>query len=167
MSVDFLNFFQLNENFTASELFSSYNNKIAEIDSLNISSIDKEFYKKNINLMYSQAKNSLDNRTNNVNLAIDNAFLHINHFLSNINAFKNNWLLPNISDNIYSQSNDNIYSQSNDNIYSQSKQSSYKEVLNADNSITVHEETIINNNGIINKTIKSYKKYKDGRIENV
>jgi hypothetical protein len=151
MSVNFLNFFQLNENFTASELFSSYNNKIVEIDSLNISSIDKEFYKKNINLMYSQAKNSLDNRTNNVNLAIDNAFLHINHFLSNINAFKNNWLSPNI----------------NDNIYSQSKESSYKEVLNADNSITVHEETIINNNGIINKTIKSYKKYKDGSIENI
>ena len=49
----------------------------------------------------------------------------------------------------------------------QSKESSYKEVLNEDNSITVHEETIINNNGIINKTIKSYKKYKDGRIENV
>jgi hypothetical protein len=159
MSVDFLNFFQLNENFTASELFSSYNYKIAEIDSLNISSIDKEFYKKNINLMYSQAKNALNNRTNNINFAIDNAFLHINHFLSNINAFKNNWLLPNISDNIYSQSNDNIYSQS--------KESSYKEVLNEDNSITVHEETIINNNGIINKTIKSYKKYKDGRIENV
>jgi len=139
MSVDFLNFFQLNENFTASELFSSYNNKIAEIDSLNISSIDKEFYKKNINAMYSQAKNS------NVNFAIDNAFLHINHFLSNINAFKNNWLSPNIT----------------------TKESSYKEVLNEDNSITVHEETIINNNGIINKTIKSYKKYKDGRIENV
>jgi len=157
MSVNFLNFFQLNENFTANELISSYNNKIDEID--------KEFYsyaythenhKQNINKMYSEAKryldskNSLDNRLDNVNSAIDNAFSHINHFLSNINAFKNNWLSPNIT-------NTNL----------QTKQSSYNEVLNQDESITVYEEVITNNNGVINKTIKSYKKYKDGTIENV
>jgi len=157
MSVNFLNFFQLNENFTASELISSYNKKIDEIDKEFYShAYIHENYKQNINKMYSEAKryldskNSLDNRLANVNFAIDNAFSHINHFLSNINTFKNNWLSPNIT-------NTNL----------QTKQSSYNEVLNQDESITVHEEVIINNNGVINKTIKSYKKYKDGTIENV
>ena len=170
MSVNFLTFFNLNENFTASELFSSYNNKMVEIDSLNISLVDKEFYKQNINAMYSQAKthleskNSLstidnrlnnvdigiDNRLNNVDIAIDNAFSYINSFLSNINSFKNNWLSSDI-----------------ENTYLQSNRSSYKEELNPDNSITVYEEIITNNNGQINKTIKSYIKYRDGRIENL
>lgn len=154
MSVDLLNFFQLNENFTDSELSSSYNNKIVGIDSLNISPVDKAFYKKNINAMYYEGKrhlelkNSLDNRLSNVDFAMNNAFSHINSFLSNINSFKNNWLSPNITNNVYSQS----------------KESSYKEILNSDNSITVYEETITNSNGIINKTIKSYKKYQDGSI---
>ena len=153
MPVDFLNYFNLPKNFSENDLFNSYNNKLAEIDRLNISSIDKDFYKESLDTIYSKAKKyfrhknalaTVDNFSNTVN------FPYFDSFINSMNNLNRNWFLSSSGNTTSSE-------------YSQSVRS----VLNPDNSTTVYEETVINTNGDVKKTIKSYKKYPNGRIENL
>jgi hypothetical protein len=145
MSVDFRKFFNLKKGYTKNELVSSYNNKLTEIDRMNISQVDKEYYKQNVNNSYIQANKYLNQKSNN-NFDIVN---YSNNLFSN---FINNF-------------NFDTYIIPSETSYFSQYQSSSSQVLNPDKSVTIIESSITNNNGNIKKSNKSYKKYQDGRIE--
>ena len=145
MSVNFRKFFNLKNGYTKDELVSSYNNKITEIDRMNISQVDKEYYKQNVNKSYLQANKYINQKSNNNFDLINYSNKLINNFFNEFNF--NTSIVP--SETSY---------------YSQYKSSS-SQVLNPDKSITIIESSMTNNNGNIQKSNKSYKKYQDGRIE--
>jgi hypothetical protein len=66
----FLEFFKLSTIFTKKELDDAYDKKIKEIDQLNISKIDKEYYKQTTKELYLKANNfvSYENNHNNFNI---------------------------------------------------------------------------------------------------
>jgi len=139
MSVDFRKFFNLKNGYTKDELVTSYNNKLAEINRMNISQVDKEYYKQNVNKSYLEANKYTNNNFDLINYS-NNLF---SNFFNNFNTS----IIP---------SETSYFSQ---------YQSSSSQVLNPDKSVTVIENSITNNNGNIKKINKSYKKYQDGRIE--
>jgi hypothetical protein len=81
MSYSFLDFFELDINFTIDDLDKSYNKKIKEINE--ILNIDKEYYKDTINKCYLKAikflnKKNISKSSNNKLLYLfDNYDLHI------------------------------------------------------------------------------------------
>ena len=144
MSVDFRKFFNLKNDYTKDELVSSYNNKLTEIDRMNISQVDKEYYKQNVNNSYLEANKYLNQKSNNFDI--------VNY---------SNKLFTNFFDNF---NFDTSIVPSETSYFSQ-YQSSSSQVLNPDKSVTIIESSMTNNNGNIKKSNKTYKKYQDGRIE--
>jgi hypothetical protein len=144
MSVDFRKFFNLKKGYTKDDLVSSYNNKLSEINRMNISQVDKEYYKQNVNNSYLQANKYLNQKSNNFDL--------INY--SN-----------NLFSNFYNKFNFDTSIVPSETSYFSQYQSSSSQVLNPDKSVTVIESSITNHNGNIKKSNKTYKKYQDGRIE--
>ena len=144
MSVNFRKFFNLKNGYTKDELVSSYNKKITEIDRMNISQVDKEYYKQNVNKSYLEANKYLNQKSNNFDIV----------------NYSNN-LFTNLFDNF---NFDTSIVPSETSYFSQ-YQSSSSQVLNPDKSVTVIESSMTNNNGNIKKSNKTYKKYQDGRIE--
>ena len=134
MSVDFRKFFNLKSGYTKNELVSSYNKKLTEIDRMNISQVDKEYYKQNVNNSYLQANKYLQQKSNNFDI--------INY--SN-NLFTN--LLNNFNTNTTIVPSETSY-------FSQYHSSS-SQVLNPDKSVTIIESSMTNNNGNIKKSNKS------------
>jgi hypothetical protein len=153
MSVDFRKFFNLKNDYTKDELVSSYNNKLTEIDRMNISQVDKEYYKQNVKNSYLHANKYINRKDNKyINQKDNNNFDIVNYSNNLFNNFFNNFNF----DTSIIPSKTSHFSQ---------YQSSYSQVLNPDKSVTVIKNSITNNNGNINKSIKKYKKYQDGRIE--
>ena len=66
----FLEFFKLSKLFTKKELDNAYDIKIKEIDQLNISKIDKEYYKQTAKELYLKANNFVSYENNNINFNI-------------------------------------------------------------------------------------------------
>ena len=140
MSLKFLTFLNLNDSFTQKDLDVSYDKKINEINSMNISSIDKDYFKDSVNRAYYKASKYLQGRNM---LQINNSFF--NNLLSLKNHYNNNL--------------------ETSNSYSESIQKSSSQILNPDKSITITEKTIKNKNGQIEEKNISYKKYPDGTIK--
>ena len=147
MSLSFLEFFNLDESFTKKDLDKSYNKKMDDMESLNISSSDKKFYKMSIDKAFDKAERYL----NKYNLVIPkNNIFYSDPVFDNLLSFRKN---------LYDDFKWNNKS------YSSSVQKSYSQILNPDKSFTVTERSIINKNGKTEKIDKKYKKYPDGRIE--
>lgn len=147
MSLSFLEFFNLDESFTKKDLDKSYNKKMDDMESLNISSSDKKFYKMSIDKAFDKAERYL----NKYNLVIPkNNIFYSDPDFDNLLSFRKN---------LYDDFKWNNKS------YSSSVQKSYSQILNPDKSFTVTERSIINKNGKTEKIDKKYKKYPDGRIE--
>jgi hypothetical protein len=131
----FLEYFKLQTSFTKNDLDKAYDKKIKEIDQLNISKIDKEFYKQTTGDLYIKANNYIIRNNQNKSI-FENMF----------------------STSIMSSSNNN-----QTNMYSYQEISSSK--LNPDGSISVYKKSLKNNNGDIVNNEEKYTKYKDGKIE--
>jgi hypothetical protein len=150
MSLSFLEFFNLDELFTKQELDKSYNKKMDDIESLNISSSDKKFYKMSIDKAYDKAERYLNKYSLSL-IPKDNLF-YSDPVFDNLLSFRKNLF-------------DDFKWDKNAKNFSSSVQKSYSQILNPDKSFTVTERSIISKNGKTEKIDKKYKKYPDGRIE--
>jgi len=149
MSLSFLEFFNLDESFTKKDLDKSYNKKMDDIESLNISSSDKKFYKMSIDKAFDKAERYLDRSLDRYGLNVipNDPIFDYNLFPFRKNLFNDlKW-------------NNNAIS------YGHSVQKSYSKILNPDKSFTITERSIINKNGKTEKIDKKYIKYPDGRIK--
>ena len=141
--VNYLRFFGLNEDYTKEELKSAYVKKVKEIDTLNISDIDKQFYIEQSYKLYKNAKYDLYNH--------DNFFLY--KPMSLFNDFFNNMRL--------------LSSKELNDAYSYSEYKSYSEKINEDKTKTIVETIKTIKNGVETVTTNTYKKYPDGKVEPV
>jgi hypothetical protein len=154
MSLSFLEFFNLDESFTKKDLDKSYNKKMDDIESMNISSSDKKFYKMSIDKAFDKAERYLDRSLDRygITLVPKHNLFYSDPAFDNLLSFRKNLF------------NDLKWNK-NENNFSSSVQKSYSKILNPDKSFTVTERSLINKNGKIEKIDKKYKKYPDGRIE--
>lgn len=150
--VNYLKFFDLNEDFTKEELKSAYIKKVKEIDALNISDFDKQFYIEQSYQLYRKAKNDLYYSNNLIDINYNDFF---NRPFSLFNNFFNNM-------NLLTKGFDKIDKEKS---YAYSEYKSYTEKLNEDKSKTITETIKTNKNGVESITTNSYKKYLDGKIE--
>jgi len=82
MSLKFLSFLNLNDSFTLDDLDVSYDKKISEINSMNISSIDKDYFKDSVDRAYYKARKYLHGRN-----MLQNNNKFFNSLLSNNNHY--------------------------------------------------------------------------------
>jgi len=134
------NIFNLKNNYTKNELTSKFNQKINEINNLNISIIDKNLLIERYDKEYKTLLN--------------------NFFINNIfNTFRNLEMPQIISENQISQ---NLIKQSNLPQLNYSTSYSYSSQVNPNGIKTVYQHNKINNNGIINEVTNQYKIDKNG-----
>jgi hypothetical protein len=134
------NIFNLKNNYTKNELTSKFNQKINEINNLNISLIDKNLLIERYDKEYKTLLN--------------------NFFINNIfNTFRNLEMPQIIPENHISP---NLIKQSNLPQINYSTSYSYSSQVNPNGIKTVYQHNKINNNGIINEVTNQYKIDKNG-----
>jgi hypothetical protein len=149
MSVNFMTFFGLRENFTLDELRNAKNSKLNSLANTKLSEEDKQVYALEIIRLYKKAKRQISQNHNNFSLIP----------LNNSNSFFNNVI------NHMQQFNFNNLQNTLTNITSQSR--SYNERMLSDGSKIVMEVNKTNNNGTIKEEIKSYKILPNGTRQEI
>jgi len=149
MSVNFMTFFGLRENFTLDELRNAKNTKLNSLANTKLSEEDKQVYALEIIRLYKKAKRQISQNYNNFSLTP----------LNNSNSFLNNMI------NHMQQFNFNNLQNTSSNFASQSR--SYNERMLSDGSKIVMEVIKTNNNGTIKEEIKSYKILPNGTRQEI
>jgi hypothetical protein len=194
MSPNFFEFFKLSEAFTKEDLDKAYFRKLKNVESLNISIADKDLYRKEVKKTYKKAIKYINEFSidpiNTMEPKKEPEFIkHVYYNLSSVSndllnesnlysdyeekskiikkviskPVKKNDLIKNIFD-LNNQITDGIDWYESRKGFLHSIEKSYSKILNPDNSYTIREKSIINNNGKIEKKEKKYKKYSNGEI---
>ena len=149
MSVNFMTFFGLRENFTLDELRNAKNSKLNSLANTPLTKEEKHVYATEIIRLYKKAKRQISQNYNNFSLTPFN----------NSNSFFNNMI------NHMQQFNFDNMQNTSSNFTSQSR--SYNERMLSDGSKIIMEVNKKNNNGQINEEIKSYKILPNGTRQDI
>lgn len=149
MTVNFMTFFGLRENFTLDELRNAKNNKLHSLANTSLTNEEKYVYATEIIKLYKKAKRQISQNYYNLSLSPFN----------NSNNIFNNML------NHTQQFNFNNMQNTSGNFTSQSR--SYNERILSDGSKIIMEVNKTNNNGQVNEEIKSYKILPNGTRQEI
>jgi hypothetical protein len=148
MTVNFMTFFGLRENFTLDELRNAKNNKLHSLANTSLTNEEKYVYATEIIKLYKKAKRQIS----------QNYYLSLLPFNNSNNIF-NNML------NHTQQFNFNNMQNTSGNFTSKSR--SYNERMLSDGSKIIMEVNKTNNNGQVNEEIKSYKILPNGTRQEI
>lgn len=181
MSLTYLSVFNINKDFTISDLEQSYASKKKVItENSSLSDADKEYFLENIHLLYRQAKQDYHRRElnimNNINSSNINRLNHrryrnlfdewFGNFLEPVRVLDfpsvhDEWLSHRVFEPIQLT---NPSSQSSQNTFSSSS-SSYRERTLPNGSRLVVNETTTNKNGEVSRNTNSYRRLTNGTTE--
>jgi len=176
MPLTYLSVFNLNKDFTISDLEHSYNaKKKVIVENSSLSEADKEYFLENIHLLYRQAKHDYHKRElrimNNTNIRNINFVNPVNHrrYRSLFDNLTNSFLepvrlfdFPSVHDEWLSFRG--LEPEASQSTFSSSS-TSYREKTLPDGSRIVVNESITNKNGEVSRNTSSYRRLANGTTE--